>query len=110
MATEPLYISRDGGENSGGEERRGGEQRGELWKAKGRGKPMRGAEGRVRQQGKGGKKNTGMSSETINTCMLEREGERESAGYFQPVVVMETEASLLMQTFNAHRCSALESD
>lgn len=53
-------------------------------------------------------KNTGMSSETINTCMLERE--RERAGYFQPVVVMETEASLLMQTFSAHRCSALESD
>lgn len=35
---------------------------------------------------------------------------RERAGYFQPVVVMETEASLLMQTFSAHRCSALESD
>lgn len=51
MATEPLYISRDAGETSGGEE-----QRGELWKAKGRGKPMRGAEGRVRQQGKGGGK------------------------------------------------------
>jgi len=35
---------------------------------------------------------------------------RERAGYFQPVVVMETEASLLMQTLCAHRCSALESD
>lgn len=42
---------------------------------------MRGAEGRVRQQGKE-EKNTGMSSETINTCMLERE--RESGLFSAP--------------------------
>lgn len=69
----------------GGTAEERGEQKGEVCKAKGRGAPMRG-ESDCKEK----RKNIGMSSETINTCMFERE---RGGGYFQPVVVMETEAS-----------------
>lgn len=46
--------------------------------SKGEGKANEGSGGESQTAGKRRKKNTGMSSETINTCMLERERERES--------------------------------
>lgn len=67
------YISAEM-EGRTAEERRGAER----WalESKGEGKANEGSGGESQTAGKRRKKNTGMSSETINTCMLERERER----------------------------------